>query len=247
MRRGSEPDFLENDSVIVGVNLSADFTAEHEIGIAGIKRLFSIPTGDKDWGLKRRLATNVPECFGWTTGAMPNSQGFYLRDTWDNQTPDFSKSSELTRYRGTLAAAWDDKSFGVFSTDEVEISYLREIHLAFLSGDGAVFLGGGGGFGNSGLILAIASRLPEEFKQKWYDADKEAYEIEQDVKKSGIRELLAKAGKRYFALSRTHYENGKLKFWLNPMEQHANNAGWFTIDDLKAWTKGSGPIPKNAR
>lgn len=249
MRRGSNPEFIEHESAIVGVNLGSDFCAEHEVGIAKMKQLLAIPTGDKDWGIKRRQVTNVPgkHAFGWTTGAMPKGEGFFLRDMWNKEVPDFSQSSELITYRGTLAGAWDEGSFGVFSTDEVEISYLREVYDAFLTGDGVVFLGGGGGFANAGLIFGIASRIPEEFKRKWYDADKEAYEIEQEVKKSGIRELLAKAGKRYFALSRAHYKNGKLMFWLNPMEQQVNNFGYFTIEDLRAWAKGSGPIPKTSR
>lgn len=249
MRKGSDPQFLIHEETLLGVNLGSDFTSEHEMGIAPIRKMFAIPSGDKDWGVKRRKITTVPKehTFGWTTGGMPKSEGMYLWDTWNNKAPDFSKNSELRTYSTTtLAGAWDEKSFGVFSSDPTEIGYLREIYSAFQKKNGVIFLGGRSGWiGNSGLVLAIASRLPDEFTQKWYDGDKESYGIEKDVKKSGIRELLEKAGKRYFALSSAHYDkDGNLSFWLNPMEQDRNNFGYFTLDQLKEWADGKGPIPK---
>lgn len=251
MRRGNEPNFLIHEGVLLGVNLGSDFTAEHECGIAPIRKMFGIPIGDKDWGLKRRQITVLPKgnAFGWAHGATAKSEGFYLWETWrsENGSPNFLKNSELSTWgETTLAGAWDEKSFGVFSSEKIEKTHLREIHTAFCALDGVIFLGGGHGWiGNSGLVLAIASRIPEEFTKAWYAADKEAYGIEKDVVKSGIRELLAKAGKRYFALSRAHYDkDGNLSFWLNPMEQDRNNFGYFTLDQLKEWAEGKGPIPK---
>lgn len=251
MRKGNDPQFLHNiDGSLLAVNLGSDFTAEHEMGIAPIRKMFAIPSSDKDWGIKRRKITGFPSgahAFGWAKGAMPKSEGIYSCDTWDGKAPDFSKDSELRTYSTqTLAGAWDEKSFGVFSSNPTEIGHLHEIYNAFKAKNVVIFLGGRNGWiGNSGLVLAIASRLPDEFTQKWYDADKEAYGIEKDVKKSGIRELLEKAGKRYFALSRAHYDkDGKLSFWLNPMEQDRNNFGYFTLDQLKEWAEGKGPIPK---
>lgn len=251
MRKGSDPQFLIHEGALLGVNLGSDFTAEHECGIAPIRKMFAIPSGDKDWGLKRRQITALPNgnAFGWGHGATENSEGFYLWETWkyESGSPNFLNNSELRTWgSATLAGAWDEKSFGVFSSDVIEKTHLREIHNAFCALNGVIFLGGRSGWiGNSGLVLAIASRLPDEFTQKWYDGDKDAFGIENDVKKSGIRELLDKAGKRYFALSRAHYDkDGNLSFWLNPMEQDRNNFGYFTLDQLKEWADGKGPIPK---
>jgi len=36
--------------------------------------------------------------------------------------------------------------------------------------------------------------------------------------------------------------DGKIRFWLNPMDTTRFTIGWFTIDDLIAWLHDSGPI-----
>jgi hypothetical protein len=253
MRRSNDSHFWIENGVLIGLNLGADFTAEHEWGIKEIKQLFGIAPKDTDFGLSRRKITKVPASpiFGWTKGKMPGSLGFYLWNTWNGKTPDFSNENELyvSSFRGnahTLACAWDEGSFGVFSTDPAEQAQLHTIFDAFQSGDGAIFLGGGGVFQNAGLVLCIASKLPAKVTDAWAEADRENYEMEQEVVKTGIRELLKKAGKGYFALSRPHHrkEDGKLTFWLNPTEQVRNNCGYFTIDDLKEWAEGKGKIPK---
>ena len=33
-----------------------------------------------------------------------------------------------------------------------------------------------------------------------------------------------------------------VRFWLNPAEQHTYKSGWFTVEELKQWAKGEGPI-----
>lgn len=65
------------------------------------------------------------------------------------------------------------------------------------------------------------------------------------AKKTKIKKILDRAGKKYFALSpRWKDENKKeVIFWLNPYYQDIDNFGWFTVDDLKDWAKGKGKIP----
>lgn len=246
MRKGNDSSFLIQEEILLGVNLGADFTAEHEWGIAGIKQAFGIPSGDKDWGIKRREITRVPSDFGWTKGAMAKSQGLYLVRHYDGKVPDFSKDGELRTWSAnTLACAWDDKTFGVFSTDAQEIEYLKSIYDAFKGGDGAIFMGGGGHvFQRSGLVLAIASRISQEFLNGWYEADKAAYLLDQEVEATGIRQLLKERKCSYFALSPRRADDGSIIYWLNPMEQHANNYGWFKLEDLQEWTDAKGKIPK---
>ena len=99
------------------------------------------------------------------------------------------------------------------------------------------------------LSAELASRIPESFLKGWEAADRENYEMEQEVVKSGIRDLLKAAGKRYFALSRPHHnkKDGELTFWLNPYDQQENNSGWFTLTDLKEWAEGKGKIPMKGK
>jgi len=251
MRRAMDSKFVFDGDVLIGINLGADFTSEHEWGIKGIKQSFGIPSGKNDFGVKRRKVTCVPNTitFGWTTGYEGKGEGIYLMNAWDKSKPDFSQYSELRAWKDSLSCAWDEKSFGVFSTSDVEIGYLHTIYDAFLDLDGVIFLGGGGVFQNSGLVLAIASRVPKDLLDGWYAADKNRYEMEQEVEATGIRDLLQKRGKKYFALSRPHHResDGKLVLWLNPMEQRENNSGYFTIQDLKEWADGKGPIPKEVK
>ncbi len=65
MRRGQKPRFLEHEGVLVGVNLGADFCAEHEWGIKKIARSFGLPTTEQSdmdgvFGPKRLTVTEVP-------------------------------------------------------------------------------------------------------------------------------------------------------------------------------------------
>jgi hypothetical protein len=36
--------------------------------------------------------------------------------------------------------------------------------------------------------------------------------------------------------------DGGIKFWLNPTEQDLYRPGWYTIDELIAWTHDTGPV-----
>lgn len=247
MRRGNDSDFVMNNKQMAAVLLGSDFTTEHEWGIADIKSAFGIPSGEKDWGIVRRKITRVPDMltFGWTTGYAGKGEGFYLEDPWDDKKPDFSSNYEISPREQTLACAWDGGSFGVFSTSNEQIGYLHEIYDAFLNLDGAIFMGGGGPWKNSGLVLAIASRIPQKFLDEWYAFDKDHYDLNQEVEATGIHELLAKKDKRYFSLRPRRQSDGSISYWLNPQHQRENNCGWFTLEDLKEWAEDKGKIPMN--
>jgi len=249
MRKANDSKFVFDGDVLVGINLGADFTSEHEWGIDGIKRLFGIASGPKDWGVDRRKITKVPDTitFGWTAGYDGKGEGFYLLDMWHENTPNFAKYSELrpnTYLKNTLACAWDNESFGVFSTSTSEIGYLHEIYDAFLNSNGAILLGGHEFIENAGLCLFIASRVSHEITNKWYTADKDRYDLNQEAEATGIHQLLKEKGKGYYALSPRRQSDGSILFWLNPMEQQANNYGFFSLKDLKEWAEGKGKIPK---
>jgi hypothetical protein len=60
-------------------------------------------------------------------------------------------------------------------------------------------------------------------------------------------------GKRWYALGNgcaggtTSYIDGKRVHWLNPVDQHVNNYGWFTAGQLFLWGLNRGPIPKRGQ
>ena len=256
MRRGNKPSIIKNDNgQVLGVCLSSDFTSEHEWGINGINQAFGKPGADSQkfsvpkqipiFGLERRKITQVPKDFYWFESNK--HAGIVYWNAWDKVRRDPAETRELGFGNGALAAAWDEKSFAVISTDVLQLTDLLEIFESMYALNGAIFLGGRETvFDNPGLCLAIASRLPKEMTDGWYAVDKEAYEVQQEMAATGIEELLRTAGKEYFALS-PRRKDGKLIFWLNPQEQNKNNSGWFTLEDLKDWAAGKGKIPMSGK
>lgn len=252
MRQGINPTLLYDDNKqVAGVNLGADFTAEHEQGIQEMKEIFGIPTDISIYGMKRRQITNVPKTLHWIKSN--GRAGFVFADWWYEKdlvklAVNMEKYSELRRpwdKTKHLSTAWDEKSFGVLSDDDTEINGLKSIYDAFIIKDIIIMLGGRDSWiGNAGLLIGIASMMPKETVEKWEQADKEYHEVRKEFEATGIAELLKEKGKQYYALSPRRSKDGGLDFWLNPMEQQDNNCGWFKLDDLKEWAEGKGKIPK---
>ena len=57
-----------------------------------------------------------------------------------------------------------------------------------------------------------------------------------------VKATLHDQGKEWHSLERWQWMDGGIKFWLNPNEQDLYNSGWFSIDDLIAWTHDTGPV-----
>jgi hypothetical protein len=72
MRRGHDQGWLlDENGRTVGINLGADFTAEHEWGIKGIQRAWGISADKTVFGIARRTITTIPG----------------LVDTFDRESP----------------------------------------------------------------------------------------------------------------------------------------------------------------
>jgi hypothetical protein len=48
--------------------------------------------------------------------------------------------------------------------------------------------------------------------------------------------------KEWRSLERWQYMDGEVRFWLNPVDQDLYKTGWFTIDELIAWTRDRGTV-----
>ena len=57
-----------------------------------------------------------------------------------------------------------------------------------------------------------------------------------------VKAALRDQQKDWHSLERWQWMEGEIRFWLNPVEQDIYNAGWFSIDDLIAWTHDHGPV-----
>ncbi|NJM06118.1 hypothetical protein HC891_07820 [Candidatus Gracilibacteria bacterium] len=57
-----------------------------------------------------------------------------------------------------------------------------------------------------------------------------------------LKVTLQDQGKEWRSLERWQYIDGEIRFWLNPTDQNQYRSGWYTIDELLAWVRNSGPV-----
>jgi hypothetical protein len=124
---------------------------------------------------------------------------------------------------------------------------LREIFDNIQKLNACIWIGGGGLFRNAGLVICIASSLPQETISQWEKVDKEREQLLIDFNNTGIKEKLEAVGKRYFALSPQRAKDGSLQFFLNPCDQDKCFWGWVTLKDLEDWIQNKGKIILSAK
>lgn len=252
MRHANNSEVMKIDGQLVGFDLGADFCAEHEWGIKGIRRAFQL--NDDKIGIDKRMITVIPKALVYKDMTYENMKCHllvlipYCYDEDDvNIAKDDLRRWELYSYgleNSGIVTAWDEKSFAILVTDKYK-NELKELYQAFQSLDVAIGIAPSEAFRNGGLKFCIKSKLPEETIQSIKDADLDYIALQEAVEKTKIKDILAKAGKKYFALSPRWKDENKKEaiFWLNPWDQQNNNFGWYTVQDLKDWAKGKGKIP----
>lgn len=275
MRRGSNGGWLgENkekphEGNFMGVNLGADFTAEHEWGIKRLNQCLGIHDRTV-MGIKRYLVGKIVEgVIVWME--EPDEAALIIEEPskWNERDKIDNVSRELTlsSYSNTpdFATAWDENSLGIRVKGEKNINKLKKVHEALLNNDAAIWLGGGGIFDNAGLVIGIVSLIPKAMKEAMKETMKAAHEDRKKLKdaseKCGIKQRIDAINEEfskknphcydtplgYYALSPSWKTNGTSKhpvmYWLNPRKQDKVNYGWFTVEQLEEWIEGKGPIP----
>ena len=272
--------WTDDNNKLIAFNLGSDYCAEHEWGIGSLKHRLEIytpdyPKGDLMDSIKSFLGIDKKLFkFGIESKRVKNSENIFDNlDTagviydHDNKIPfwgigmtsrydnnkkyDFKnlRTPYIDESKNSLVGYWCDSEFAVISSNK---EHIEQMITAFKNNDVAIWLGGGGAFKNSGLIIAIISKLPEDFIKKMYEEDLDYFNLNKAAYSTGIHKILKEAKCEYFSLKPAwHTEDGiktdKLTFWLNPSDQGNNAYGWYTVEDLKLWTKGEGPIPKNKK
>lgn len=277
MRRGNNPGWLMAGEKLVLANLGADYCAEHEWGIGGLKRMLGIDGAKPEYSRERVVYKKPHGIERRRISKHDNVRLFEYGDqvalictaTWCIE--DFEEAIEkhgmakafkdrlprelYIRSDQTLGAAWDDGSFGLLGKGQ-DADRIREIWKAIQAHNVAIWNGGRvTPFENSGLIIAIIDRVSAENLETMRAADEDAEKLQAASDATGIITRLKEAEKGYFACSpKWRDERFKDKnsahpviYWLNPMEQSENNSGWFTVEDLDQWIKGIGPIPMKAK
>lgn len=259
---GSAPQFVDVDGRVGALNLPADFCAEHEWGIAKLKRFFGITDYksaiDGPLGIERRKATkapsSTPDNYGYTdflyeekTNLGGMSVGYHI---WSQErTPkklfEHPPHDLKNCYNHGTRGAWNESSFAVFTA---EVAKLRELKERIDEMDVCVYVGGKTiAFENPGLVIAVASAIPQEYVDKMYKDDEDRRKLEQESLNTGIEKELKLAGKAYFALSPSWISQQKksqykVMYWLNPQQQDKYSFGWFTVEELRQWIKDKGPV-----
>lgn len=235
------------DNQFVGFNLSAGFCAEHEWGINKIRNYFGMDTMKK--GIDKRRVTKYPE---GEIKTIDYKKAVYLifNPMFSYSDIPIAPSDELKLYpNNDISAAWDESSFaiGISAKNKGLVNRLNELHRAFQRKDISIWLGGRTSpIGNSGLIIAITSKVLPSIKDDMKKADIDHENLLKAAQDTGIHDILRKADKGYMALSPRWKDKSKKEviFWLNPMDQQNNNFGWYGVEELKLWTNDKGKIPK---
>lgn len=203
MRTSFNGDWILDNSNLVGINLGADFCAEHEWGIKPMQRHFQMADPDEMVGIESRtLKEFSPKnwmfaiasdghaaILVFATGHNPfydfeprklfggGEEPAKLEKTYGNMKTHFKYSLALPQsgQKREFAAAWDEDSFGVHVSGKVNVKKLQILFEAIQKCDIAVWLGGSRlpVFDNPGLIIAMPSKVNEEGKKTMMDADLE--------------------------------------------------------------------------
>lgn len=193
MRRGRNPELITLDDQFIGVNLSADYCAEHEFGLKGLKfelgfgglAQTKFGMGDKDDISKRKTGVAartivkggehiIYEEIGDKTYLVYDDGAYGANRIKNIGKEYFSQHTELRFYdndKTDVAAAWSGDDFGIAVKGKELRAKLQELRDAFKLHDIAIMHGGGGVFENPGLVVAIASRIPKSANKELIEMD----------------------------------------------------------------------------
>lgn len=149
----------------------------------------------------------------------------------------------------TPSTAWDSRGFCVTAYGDEQIERVEQLYKAALAGDVCLTQASSlNPFSSGGLCLVVFSSLSAEEKAEILATDEAHIALVAADEATGIREVLAKAGCESFALAPAWIDNSDhckgLRYFLNPREQKKYRAGWFSVDELHAWSRGEGPVLK---
>lgn len=244
MRAGCDPEFIRNTSGrIFAINLGADFVSEHEWGISGLRNALGIKFNAGFIGCCMSEKFDK-KCWQWFNSPEQMIFGFWNPYQANYVVGPENMPRDLNDYN-PINTAWDENSFGIMlRKPTVEIrEFICELYKAAQDKGIAIMFGGTGSpFGNAGLVIAISCLVPQEVMNRVDEKSAEKNKLTNAMAATGIENTLRYFGKHYFALSPKFKKDGTLVFWLNPMEQHLYNYGWFTLADLKLWAQNQGPI-----
>lgn len=267
MRLGHKGQIIIVDSQLIGINLGADYVAEHEWGIKELRRDFGITEESvKDKiGFEATKIQSMSKKFGLFDGKNKShgagygryceadkndaSNFFYKEDkkfnTYERALQEMEARLFSSRQPEEIVGSWDSSSFAFLMIDKHKKHY-DDLIQAFENRNIAISLGASRVFENGGLNFLIYDKIPKQIFQDAINAHLSSNRLKDAVEKTGLFERLKKAGLSWYALSPRWVDKSEkeIQYWLNPQDQHIYNYGWYREKELLEWAKGMGPIIK---
>ena len=251
------------DGLAYGIELEGDFCAEHESGILPLANMFEIT--DEGVGIERFQAKKLPVFFT-KTGVMGRKPAMMLAcnargiDSLKRARTitDAAALCSLTGYNDffsedeILSVAWDDYSFGILAVGKSQVTNLKHLTQLLLIRPFYLYVTKARPvFCPFTLRFVSEDGISKEERDEMREKDENTQRLMKVVAKTKVYKKLERANLGFYALSpRWEFETEKgqskwpIRFFLNPHQQDKHNHGWFTVEDLIAWTKGKGPIIK---
>lgn len=246
-----------------GLSCGSDPCSEHEGGIKGLREAFGFKSEFKN-GLADRVAQRQPPVLlmrqyqgdsgqveAWV--AMGNYRYTNTFSFGEGQmppeSPPFFEQVRFPYGNPTLSAAWDSNGVLLLARGRESVQYLEQFYELIERQDlalGNAFTGSRSDWHQKagGLVFVKASAVPQELATRALEQDQKEVRLNKAAEKIGLDKELSAAGMRWFALSPRWADDQEteVKFWLNPMEQQDYNYGLFSVDELRQWAKGTGPV-----
>lgn len=163
MKRSPRATWWPNPEEPCALHLAPTFAAEHECGIAPLRRAFGLPELSAEHvGLERHRIRVIPPALHWMH--RPRSRYAYLRyDAYAWREPTVHGPETWIGHTEETAGAWSMAAFYVVAKTPGARRNLQALRDAFAALDVAILLGGRNGpLSGPGLTLAIISRTPPE-------------------------------------------------------------------------------------
>ena len=277
------------DDKFIGISLGYDFAAEHEWGIDGIKRRFGMPElTKKTLGVAARSITKSIDNLVFKKETYKKKKfailytGYYYRTLEESEKNiprdlenykkdilwqierDEKHQSKHRETKDPVVTAWSGDDFGVGVMGIDEVSYLEELYEALNNNNIVIThinITPDNPFSNSALSVLIKDKIPQNFIDAMYNADKEHQDRIDYEKKIGMTKIKEKYGKKngykehgyYIACSakwidyddKENREKEKEKYdtkydiiyWINYSDDDDTH-GWFRVEDIKKWLTG---------
>ena len=242
MRSGNNPDILVHDEKFVGVNLSADFCAEHEQGLGDLRRsLFCGEKTRETAGISWRIIGKVePDKNYFHIEGKKNSmivfapylgyseESIERMKNWDGVDKGDSSFRELLLGKDDdVAAAWSNSDFGIMVNNKHKKD-LQDLDHAIKNKNAAIWFGGGEAiFSRAAFCIGIVDRLPEEFIKDLKDYDLDKYKLIDASNATGIVKRIDEANLAYS--KKWHEDNPNSRsicYPAKPCGYHACSPAW---------------------